>query len=154
MSLSMKRRVTVLATTISVLLIAGVVFAAWTSTATGDGSASSFDHVDTLIDSIVTETAGTNLYPGATTDITVTVTNDQDYPVTVASIDAGESNVEGDCAAGSVTTAAQTLGASADELAAGASKDYTLVATMGGDAAEACAGVTFTIPVSATLTSD
>ncbi len=153
MSYAMKRRGTVLAVMISVLLVAGVAFAAWTSTATGDGSATSFDHTDTLTGSIATDTAGSNLYPGESTDVVVTVTNNQEYPVVVNSISAGESNLIGDCAKGSVDSAAQTLGGTGDKIDAGASKDYTLVATMDTGAAENCAGQTFTIPVTASLSS-
>ena len=151
MSHAMKRRVTVLASTISMLLIAGVVFAAWTSTATGSGSAKSLDHEDTFV-GIVSQTAGADLYPGETAEVVVTLTNTQDYPVTVNSISAGDSNVEGACDAASVTTAAQS--SIGDALAAGASKDYTLIATMDSDASEACANKTFTIPVTASLSSN
>lgn len=149
MSATLKRRVTALATSIMVLLVAGVAFAAWTSTATGSGSAESLDHVDNFV-GIVSTTAAADLYPGDTAELVVTVTNDQDYPVTVDAISAGVSNAAGDCAAESVTTAATTPG---DTLAAGASDDFTLVATMKGGAAEACADKTFTIPVTATLSS-
>ncbi len=108
MSHSLKRRVTVLATSIMVLLVAGVAFAAWTSTATGNGSASALDHTDTFT-GLVTKSAGADLYPGDSADVVVTVTNNQDYPVKVDSISAGTSDVAGDCAAGSVDTASTTL---------------------------------------------
>jgi hypothetical protein len=145
-----KQRVAVLATMISVLLVAGVAFAAWTSTATGDGSATAFDHTETF-EGLVTKTAGSDLYPGASSDVVVTVTNDQDYPVTVDSISAGDSEALTGCAEASVTTVSTTPG---DVIDAGLSKDFTLVATMDDQAAEACAGQTFTIPVEATLSSN
>jgi hypothetical protein len=61
MSLAMKRRVTVLATAITVLLIAGVVSAAWLSTGSGDGTATATEQA---IEVILTSDPVTGYYPG------------------------------------------------------------------------------------------
>ena len=150
MRFATKQRVTVLATMISVLLVAGVAFAAWTSTATGSGSASSLTHTDTFT-GIVSETPGTGLYPGDTANVVVTITNSQSYPVTVDSIGGGTSDSLTGCAAGSVDTTATTPDV---DLAPGASDEFTVVATMDSDAAEGCAGQTFTFPLTAVLSSN
>jgi hypothetical protein len=138
----------------------GVAFAAWTSTGTGTGQARSTTSVDSVI------APGTNvadLYPGSTSSVTVTVSNPNGYPIVVNSISAGSSNlVNATCAIGSVTSDARTIDATglfqADlatkTIAAGGSGTYTLVTHMTAGALDSCKSQTFTLPLTATLTSN
>jgi len=131
------------------VVVAGVAYAAWTSTGSGSGSVTSTTSADSVISSTST---GTALYPGGTTTFKVQITNPNAYPVVVNGISAGSSNAVGGCAAGTVTSAvpASTPGT----IAAGATGEYTLTATMSGDASDACKSQTFTLPLTATLSSN
>ncbi|MDS0139490.1 MULTISPECIES: hypothetical protein [unclassified Amycolatopsis] len=131
------------------VVVAGVAYAAWTSTGSGTGSVSS----TTSVNSTITPAgSGSALYPGGGTDFTVTVDNPNSYPVVVTGISAGSSNAVNGCAAGTVTSAvpADTTGT----IAAGGSKTYTLHATMNANATDACKSQTFVLPLTATLASN
>ena len=147
MSVLMKRRVSVLATMISVLLVAGVAFAAWSSNGEGDGQAVA----TTAIDSVITPSAdGTSLFPGADHTFVVEIDNDNDYPVRVLTISAGTSDAVNGCAAGSVTSDAATPGS---VIAANSTETFTLNSHMIDDPSDACQGQTFNLPLTATLES-
>ncbi|WP_206786007.1 hypothetical protein [Amycolatopsis sp. MtRt-6] len=132
-----------------VVVVAGVAYAAWTSNGAGTGSVTSTTSLDS---SIAPAGSGDALYPGGGTDFTVTIDNPNDYPVVVTGISAGSSNAVGDCAAGTVTSAASTN--PAGTIAAGESGTYTLHATMNANATDACKNRTFTLPLTATLASN
>lgn len=151
MSLSMKRRVTVLATTISVLLIAGVVFAAWTATAGGAGSADAFDVENQS--TIDFDNVG-GLYPGHTESGTITVQNNEDFPVVVTALPsaaADEDAALGDCDEADVV--ADPAAPESTVLEPGDTDTYAVAVTMAADAAQACAGKSFDFTLSATLAS-
>lgn len=144
-----KRSAVVLGTA-GALVVAGVAYAAWTSTGSGSGSVTSTTSVNSTISAA---NSGTALYPGGGTDFTVSVTNPNDYPVVVTSISAGSSGlVNGSCAAGTVTSAAVT--APTGTIAAHGTGTYTLHAVMAGNADDACKSQTFTLPLTATLASN
>lgn len=133
-----------------VVVVAGVAYAAWTSTGAGSGSVTSTTAVNSTIGS---DTTGTPLYPGAVKTFTVSIDNPNDYPVVVNGISAGSSTAtSGGCAAGTVTSAAVTNPGST--IAAHGSAVYTLTATMSGSATDACKSQTFTLPLTATLSSN
>jgi hypothetical protein len=132
-----------------VVLVAGVAYAAWTSTGAGSGSVTSTTSANSVISS---SDAGAALYPGGTTTFKVKITNPNSYPVVVNSISAGTSNVVNGCAAGAVTSAAVTN--PTGTIAAGGTADYTLTATMDHDASDACKSQTFSLPLTATLSSN
>src|SRR5688500_11826772 len=104
MTHAMKRRVTVLASMISVLLVASVALAAWTATGSGNGSAEA-GQADTV--DVTTAEVTDLLYPTGTADVKVTVSNPNPYAVTVTQISANGdiANVLGsdDCNVASVT---------------------------------------------------
>ena len=142
-----------------VALGTGIAFAAWTSTGSGTGEAQS----TTSVDSVIAPGASTpDLYPGAVSSVTVTVSNPNPYPVLVTSISAGSSNlVNTTCTAGTVTTDARAVDASCLDktgggktVAANGSGTYTLTTRMSGSAVDACKLQTFTLPLTATLVSD
>ena len=154
------KRTTVISVALSVLLVAGVAFAAWTSSGDGSGTAQS----TTSVDSVITpEDFAADLYPGALKDITVTIDNDNDYPVEVTSISAGSSDAltAPACAAGSVLTAARSAAGgltqedgTTTQIAAGGEGTYVLESRMIGDANEGCKSRTFNMDLTAVVVSD
>jgi hypothetical protein len=137
----------------------GYAVAAWTSSGSGSGQAQSTVAANSVI------TPGTNtadLYPGATSSVEVAISNPNAYPVVVNSISAGSSAlVNTSCTAGTVTTDARSTdptGLTQSDnvtkvIAAGGSGTYTLVSHMGVGAVDACQGQTFTLALTAALTS-
>ena len=162
------KRTTVIGIGVAALMVAGVAFAAWTSTGSGNGSATSGTSANSAI---VTATAGSGLYPGASKSLVVTVDNPNPYPVVVTRINAGTSNAVGPtgsvCIAGSVDTAVLGDGTNAITPDGGSTSDnkiaakpatgpnftrsYTLTVTMEADASDFCKSQTFTIPLTASL---
>jgi len=129
--------------------LAGIAYAAWTSSGTGAGTAKSFDTVTSTI------TAGTvtaDLYPGGTGSMSVTIKNLNPYPATVTSIGAGTSDASGSCAANIVTTDANNA-PGGGTLAPNAEATYTVVTHMAATATNVCRNVEFNIPLTATLTT-
>ena len=128
----------------------GVAWAAWSSTGSGSGSVTSTTSVNSTISS---DTTGVPLYPGASKTFTVKVNNPNDYPVVVNSISAGSSLItSGGCVSGTVTSTGSTN--PSGTIAAGLTGTYTLTAHMDPNAADNCQGQTFTLPLTATLSSN
>ena len=154
------RRTTTVAAGLAAATTIGVAFAAWTSTGSGSGSAASTTSVNSVISAVTLDPADA-LYPGATKETTVSITNPNDYPVVVTSIGAGSSNVANtDCAAGTVVTDAVSDGtgvtrsdAATSVIAPNSSGEYTLTLRMSDDPHNACKSQTFTLPLSADLKS-
>lgn len=131
------------------VLAGGIAYAAWTSSGSGSGSVQSSTAVNSTISPA---NSGTALYPGASTTFTVTVNNPNSYPVTVDSISAGSSTVVNtNCVAGSVTSDALTPGS--NTIPGGGSATYTLTAHMIANADDSCQAQTFSLPLTAVLTS-
>lgn len=143
-----KKAIVVLGVT-GAVIAGGVAYAAWTSSGSGSGAV----HSSTAVNSTVSPAdSGTALYPGGTTTFTVTVNNPNSYPVTVDSISAGGSAlVNTSCAAGSVYSDALTPGGT--PIPGGGSAAYTLTAHMIANADDACQAQTFSLPLTAVLTS-
>ncbi|WP_370963030.1 hypothetical protein [Amycolatopsis sp. cg9] len=130
------------------VVVAGVAYAAWTSTGAGTGTVTS----KTDVASVITPgNSGSALYPGGSTTFTVKISNPNDYPVVVNSISNGSSNAVNGCAAGTVTSVPGDL---AGTILAHGEGTYTLTATMNGNATDACKSQTFTLPLTATLSSN
>jgi hypothetical protein len=140
-------------------LAIGVAFAAWTSSGTGQGSASSTHDQPSQITS---SAFAADLYPGATDIITVSVSNPNPYPVIVTSMSPGASPAVngGACAGGSVfsdalalvpTGLSQTGGTTV--VAPHSSGIYALTGHMIGDPSDACKDQTFLLPLTATVQS-
>jgi hypothetical protein len=140
-------------------LASGFAFAAWTSSGSGTGEAQS----TTSINSVIAPGSSTpDLYPGATSSVTVTVSNPNPYPIVVNSISAGSSGVVNtSCVAGTVTSDARAVdatglfqtGDAVKVIAAGGSGTYTLVTHMTAAAVDACKSQTFSMALTATLSS-
>lgn len=144
---------------VAVLLSAGAAYAVWSSTGTGSATAQATTSTDSVI---ATGTSAADLYPGAAKSITVTISNPNAYPVLVNSISAGSSAlVNGTCIAGTVTSdsrptdAAGLLQTNATRsIAAGGSGIFALTTHMQASAAETCKLQTFTLALTATLSSN
>jgi hypothetical protein len=143
-----KRTAVVLGAT-GVALAAGVAYAAWTSSGSGSGEVKSGTSSSSTIAKLGD---GSALYPGASTDITVTIDNPNDYPVVVNSISGGSSALlNTSCAAGSVYSDA--VSNPAGTIAPHSSAPYTLHAHMIASPDDACKSQTFTLPLTAQLSS-
>ena len=144
---------------VAVLAGAGAAYAVWSSTGAGTATAQATTSASSVIAS---GTSAADLYPGAVKSITVTISNPNPYPVLVNSISAGSSAVvNGTCAAGTVTSDArpndatgllQTDGTT-KQIAPAGSGTYTLTTRMTTGALDACKSQTFTLPLTATLSS-
>ena len=145
---------------VAVLAGAGIAYAVWSSTGSGSATAQATSSVNSVIAS---GTSAADLYPGAVQSITVTISNPNPYPVLVNSISAGSSAVVNvTCVAGTVTSDArpndaagllQTDGTT-KQIAGAGSGTYTLTTRMIAGAADSCQGQTFTLPLTATLSSN
>jgi hypothetical protein len=155
------RKITILAGMIAAMMVAGVAFAAWTSTSSGTGEARSGVHTNLTVTGVVWNDRGPELFPGSASSFKVTISNPNPYKVIVTDIGAGSSNlVNGSCTAATVTSAARTDATGLVQstgglkaIAASSSAVYTLVSTMINDPDPTCEGQTFTLPLSATLVS-
>ena len=138
----------------------GLAYAAWTSDGSGSATAKATGSADSVI---AAGASAADLFPGAVKSVTVTVSNPNGYPVVVNSISAGSSPVvNGSCAAGTVTTderandeqgLVQSDGSSRT-IPANGSGTYTLTTPMVPTAVNACKSQTFTLPLSATVSSN
>jgi hypothetical protein len=128
---------------------AGVAWAAWSSSGSGSGHVTS----TTSIDSTISPGDGSAaLYPGAVASYTVTIDNPNDYPVKVDSISAGASDEVNGCTAGSVVSEAVTAPGS-PSIEPHGKRAYSITVRMVADPSDACKGQTFTLPLTATLSS-
>jgi hypothetical protein len=160
---SLVKRITVAGAFLAVLLLGGIVFAAWVVTGTGSGY-SKARTASALTTSDVSASTTSQLYPGGGGDVAVRINNPNPFPVSVTDIDpngaidsdaAGCTDVGGDPAkATGVTFTAQSL-SSGNVVPAGGSLDLTLAnaVTMDNSSVNACQGAIFIIPVSITAGS-
>lgn len=138
---------------------AGMAFGAWSSTGSGAAGAQSTTSINSVI------AAGSNsadLFPGAAKTVTISISNPNPYPVIVNSISAGSSALVNGCAAATVTSDAVPMDASGllqsdgstRTIAASGSGTYTLSTHMAASAADACKAQTFSLTLTATLSSN
>ncbi len=133
--------------TAALLMVGGIAYAAWSALGVGNGTAASGSPKALGISATVSGT----LYPGASADVLVTVSNPNSTPVTVQSL----------ALAGTVTASA---GCSTPGVTVSIPASTTLVVPAGGNASLSvangiamttasssnCQGATFTIPLQAT----
>ncbi len=136
------------------VLAAGIAFAAWTATGTGSGyaKATTAQPLTTVDVSAVTPAT---LYPGATGDVLLRISNPNPYDVVVTDVTGNGAITASDpgCNVASVSFTDQT-GLSLT-VTAGNSATFTLAGAvqMSGAANDNCQGATFTIPVLLTGTN-
>lgn len=144
---------------VAVVAGAGVAYAVWSSAGAGSATAQATTSANSVIAS---GTSAADLYPGAVKSITVTISNPNPYPVLVNSISAASSAlVNGTCAAGTVTSDARLTDATGllqtdgttKQIAPAGSGTYTLTTRMTTGALDSCKSQTFTLPLTAALSS-
>jgi hypothetical protein len=157
--MSLKKKLLAVPAIGTALVAAGVAYAAWTSTGTGSATAKATTAADSVI---AAATSAADLFPGAVGSVTVTISNPNPYPVVVNSISAGSSPlVNALCLAGTVTTDALPTDAtglvqadgSTKTIGAGGSGTYSLTTRMSTSAVDACKSQTFSLALTATLSS-
>ncbi len=154
------KRILAIGLPLAAIAVTGVAFAAWTSTGSGAGTAQSTTSANSVIAPAV---SASDLFPGATKSVTVTISNPNNYPVLVTSIPAGTSDASGLCAANTVTSDARALDASGlfqsdgvtKTIAANGSGTYTLTTRMIANPTDDCKSKTFNLPLTnATVVSN
>jgi hypothetical protein len=140
-----------------VLTAAGLVYAAWTTSGSGSGYAKA-QSAQALASVDVSATTTASLYPGASGNVQIRLSNPNPYPVRITSVtgsgavtaDAGHAS----CVTTGVTFADQT-GLTADVAANGTTdRTFTGAAQMSNASDNGCQGATFTIPVTLTGASN
>jgi hypothetical protein len=125
-------------------MASGVAYAVWS--ATGSGATTAKAGTTTALTATASITGGP-LYPGATADLTVVVTNPNAVPVTVTTIAAGTVAASAGCSTHGVTV---TIPATVNLLVpANGSAPRTLTGAVAMSTASSsdCQGATFTVPV-------
>jgi hypothetical protein len=150
-----KSRIAAAAVTLAVMGVAGLVYAAWLATGTGSGSAKAKTaQALTTVDVSASTTA--TLYPGASGDVVIKVSNPNPYPIQVTGV-SGNGAVTADSGHSTCGSDAQhPTGVSftnqsslAINVAANSSTQATLTgaASMTNSSDDSCQGATFTVPV-------
>jgi hypothetical protein len=153
LKLSTRSRLAALCAVAATLVGAGLVFAAWTTSGNGSGYAKAGSAQSlTTVDASATTSA--TLYPGATGDLTVKLSNPNAYPVRVTSVSLNGSNA--DIAPDGAHSGCTTTGVSFSNqsgLSIDVPANGTAQATLPGSVSmsnasvDGCQGATFTIPV-------
>ena len=152
-----KRRTIGAGLTLVALAAAGLVYAAWTTSGSGSGYAKAQSAQQLTTVDVSASTAAT-LYPGASGDVQIRISNPNSYPVRVTSV-TGNGAITADaghpgCVTTGVTFTNQTgltLDVDANDTLA---TTLTGAASMSNASVDGCKGATFTIPVSLTGASN
>jgi hypothetical protein len=157
-NLSTKQRIVGGAVTVLVLGVVGLVYAAWTANGTGSGYAKAQTAQELTTVDISATTAAT-LYPGASGDVEIRISNPNPYPVEVDDI-TGNGTITPDSghAAGCTTTGVTFTDQTNQNIDVPANGATTVTlndaAQMSNASSNGCQGATFTIPVTLTGASD
>ena len=148
------KRIKIVAGGTAVLFGVGVAFAAWTSTGEGTGTVTAGEEAGLTVEQ-TNAAAVTGLFPTDTKAIDITVTNDNVYGVTVASLVGGPLQISG--GAGCTPENAAVVFADeptlSDYLAPSASETYTLDVSMGADSYDGCQNAVFSVLYTANAAS-
>jgi hypothetical protein len=141
---------------VSAASTAGLAFAAWNTTGSGNATARAVSaQVLTTVDA--TASTGATLYPGATGDARLTINNPNPYAVRVTSI-AGNGAITSDkgAACNASTGVAFTSPTGTFDVPAASAASFTLAGAvaMTNASDNACQGAVFTIPVTLTGASN
>jgi len=152
-----RKRVIGIAVGVIALTVAGLVYAAWTTSGTGSGYAKAQSAQSLTTIDVSASTAAT-LYPGASGNVQLRISNPNPYPVRITSA-SGNGPITADSGHASCTNTGVTFtdqtGLTLD-VPAGGTADRTLngAAQMSNASDNGCQGATFTIPVSLTGASN
>jgi len=149
--MKMTKKLTVGTLFAGAMLAGSIAFAAWTATGAGSGYAKATNaQALTTVDVSASTTA--TLYPGATGDVLLRISNPNPYPVTVTDV-TGSGAIDSDttaaCDASTGVTFTNQTGLSLNVPASGAAT-FTLSGSvaMANSSHTSCQGAVFTIPVS------
>lgn len=146
-----RKRIVAVGTTLIVLAAAGLVYAAWTTSGSGTGTAKATSaQALTTVDAAATTNA--SLYPGATGNVTIRISNPNPYPVRVTDV-TGNGAITADAGhPGCVTTGVSFTDQTGQtiDVPANGQTEVTLnnAAAMSNASDNGCQGATFTVPVS------
>ncbi len=155
---TLKGKIAVGFVAVLVLGVVGLVYAAWTTNGSGSGYAKAgSSQALTTVDVSASTTA--TLYPGATGDVVLKISNSNSYPVRVTDVTGnGAITVDSAHAAGCVTTGVTFTNQTGKtiDIAANSQTQVTLTgaAKMSNASDNGCQGATFTIPVTLTGASN
>ena len=141
------RRSAVVGGTAAALFGIGVAVAAWTNYGEGSGSVTA-DQAKPLT---VTVTDVSGLFPTGSVDVPFTVTNTNDYDVTLSKAELKDVDVDdahSACATSVVTGSDVALSDVVADGATSGSQNFTLA--MSNDATDACQGAVFTVTLGVT----
>jgi hypothetical protein len=151
------RRRTLVATAVAGTMVAtgGAAWAVWRLSGAGSSSTTAAKALDLRLTAIPRPDAP--LYPGARTDLAVTIENPNPFPITLTTVHAGSGPISVDAAhraAGCINTGVlPTRGVSAVSLSVGprSSASFLLpdAIEMTNASDSACQGATFTVPLTA-----
>jgi hypothetical protein len=144
---------------IAALVVSGIVFAAWSTSGSGNGYAKA-GTASALTISDASASTSADLYPGATGAVKLKVTNPNSFPVRITAVAKQTSgSISSDkgaaCNASTGLTFTDQSGLTLD-LAAGATSTFTLsgAVAMSNVSDNTCQGAIFTIPVDVTAISN
>ena len=158
-----RRRFLTIAVSLAMLVVGGIVFAAWLVPGTGSGYAKA-KQAQALTTDDVGATTTDQLYPGATGDVKVKINNPNAFAVTVTAVDgdgavssdkAGCTDVGGDASKKTgVSFTNQSLNSN-NVVPANGSITLSLnnAVSMSNQSVNACQGAVFSIPVKFTASS-
>ncbi|HVD11673.1 MAG TPA: hypothetical protein VNB46_00435 [Gaiellaceae bacterium] len=152
-----KRRVAVAAVVVAAVIAVGIGVAAWSVGGSGNGYAKATTASSlTLADATAFTTAA--LYPGATGDLKLRLTNPNSFPVRVTAV-SGNGTITSDkgaaCDASTGVSFANQSGLTLD-VGAGATATLTVPSSvsMSNSSDNTCQGAVFTVPVTVTGVSN
>lgn len=151
------RRGLVVLSVTATMAISGVAFASWTLTGGGDGAATATN----VVGLTASVSSGDNLYPGLTTNAELTVTNTNEFPVTITAVnfdpdvDVVVTNAGAGCTATDSEVDFTTVSGLSLVVAAGTTDfvvpgGLTNAVAMGATSNNDCQGGTFTKPFTLT----
>jgi hypothetical protein len=133
------------------LMASGVAWAAWTADGTGNGYAKASTAQALTTSDASASTFATQLYPGGSGDVKVTINNPNPYAVNVTSI-TGSGTITADAGHSGCTTTGVSFTNQTGTWSVAASGSTTVTlsgaASMSNASLNACQGAVFTIPVS------
>jgi len=143
----------------AVLIAVGIAIGAWNATGSGTGYAKAGTSSSLTLGDASGSTVA-DLYPGATGNVKITVTNPNSFPVSITSVSqTASTSITSDkgstCNASTGVTFTTQSGLSL-ALGAGATSTFTLsgAVAMSNASANACQGAVFSIPVDVSAVSN
>ena len=143
----------------AVLVAVGIAIGAWNATGSGTGYAKAGTSSSLTLGDASGSTVA-DLYPGATGNVKITVTNPNSFPVSITSVSqTASTSITSDkgstCNASTGVTFTTQSGLSL-ALGAGATSTFTLsgAVAMSNASANACQGAVFSIPVDVSAVSN